>query len=60
MKTLWNQICSRPWLLVIVAFCLLITAWVSIITISVRYPAERLSPAQEQVLLENQKRAPTP
>lgn len=55
MKTCWNELVSRPWLLVVLAFAILIGAWTSIILISLRHPAVRLNAAQEQALLQNHR-----
>ncbi len=49
---------SRPWLLVVLAFLLLIAAWGTIITLSRRVPHERLSAVEEQAVL--MKRKPSP
>ena len=43
---------SRPWLLVILAFAVLIGAWTTVILISVRHPAVRITPTQEAALLQ--------
>lgn len=60
MKTWWNKLAQRPWLLVILAFVLLIGAWASIIMISLRHPAVRLSAVEEQTLLQNRRKEGTP
>lgn len=44
-------IAKRPWLLVWVAFVVLIATWVVTVMISRRAPSDRLTPAQEQMLL---------
>ncbi len=56
MKTCWNALVKRPWLLVVLAFVILIGAWTSIIMISVRHPAVRINAAEEQALLQNHQR----
>ncbi len=43
---------NRPWLLVVVAFTVLIGAWTAIILISIRHPAIRVTPAEEAALLQ--------
>jgi len=57
MNSPWPFLRSRPWLLVVAAFVLLISAWTTIITLSARVPSARLTPAEEQALLE---RKPSP
>lgn len=42
---------SRPWLLVVAAFLLLISAWATIITLSTRVPSNRLTAEQENEVL---------
>lgn len=42
---------SRPWLLVVAAFLLLISAWTTIITLSTRVPSNRLTAEQENEVL---------
>lgn len=51
MKILPTALAARPWLLVVVAFLVLIAAWTTIITISAHHPTGRLSPAEEEALL---------
>jgi hypothetical protein len=46
---------KRPWLLVWVAFLVLIAAWVVTYRISRRAPSDRLTPAQEAALLQGRK-----
>lgn len=46
-----NPLAKRPWLLVILAFLLLIGAWVATISIATRTPNKRLTPAEEADLL---------
>jgi hypothetical protein len=48
---------SRPWLLVWLAFAVLIAGWVVTFRISQRAPSERLTPAAEAALLQG-RRAP--
>lgn len=43
---------KRPWLLVWVAFLLLIGMWVVTYNISQRAPSRRLTPAEEAVILQ--------
>jgi len=52
MSALWPFLHARPWLLVVAAFVLLISAWTTIITLSTRVPSARLSPEEEQAVLE--------
>lgn len=43
---------KRPWLLVWVAFALLIAAWVATYMISRGAPSQRLTPAEESAVLQ--------
>jgi len=52
MKTVWQFLRARPWLLVVLAFVILISAWSALIVVSGRVPSGRLSPAEEAALLE--------
>lgn len=42
----------RPWLLVWLAFTLLIAGWVATYMISRKAPSQRLTPAEESVILQ--------
>jgi len=55
MKKCWSFLCARPWLLVVLAFVLLISAWTTLITLSTWGPSQRLTPAEEAALLEGKK-----
>ncbi len=46
---------KRPWLLVWVAFLLLIAGWVVTYRISQQAPSQHLTPAQESALLQERK-----
>jgi hypothetical protein len=52
-----GPLASRPWLLVWLAFGLLIAGWVVTFRISRGAPSERLTPAAEAALLQG-RRAP--
>jgi hypothetical protein len=43
---------QRPWLLVWLAFLLLIAGWVVTFRLSLRAPSDRLTPEQETALLQ--------
>lgn len=57
MKTLGTFLGSRPWLLVVLAFALLIAGWVITIKLSGGVPGSRLTADEEAEVL---KRRPTP
>ncbi len=46
---------KRPWLLVWVAFAVLIAGWVVTYMVSSKAPSGRLTPAEEAVVLEKRK-----
>lgn len=48
----------HPWLLVIVAFLLLMTAWGTFIFLSAGMPTHKLTPAEEMRLLETGRSQP--
>lgn len=54
MKTC-GFLASRPWLLVWVAFLLVIAAWVVTYRLAMRVPTERLTPGEEAALLQRGK-----
>ncbi len=47
---------NRPWLLVWVAFLLLIAMWVVTYNISQRAPSQRLTPSEEAAVLQGRAR----
>jgi hypothetical protein len=49
-----NPIARRPWLLVVLAFLVLIGAWVATIAVARKHPIQRLTPAEESELLQAQ------
>lgn len=55
MKRLWSFLRARPWLLVVLAFAILISAWSTLIALSGGVPSKRLTPAEEAILLEGKK-----
>ncbi len=52
MKTLLSFFRARPWLLVVLAFVILIAAWSTLITLSRKVPSSRLTAEEESRLLE--------
>ncbi len=52
MKTLLSFFHARPWLLVVLAFLILIAAWSTLITLSRKVPSSRLTAEEETRLLE--------
>jgi len=46
---------KRPWLLVWVAFIVLIAAWVATYMVSRRVPSQKLTPAEETLLLRKKE-----
>lgn len=50
-----GPLAKRPWLLVWVAFALLIAAWVATFMISRKAPYERLTPAEETSVLQRRQ-----
>jgi hypothetical protein len=57
MNRFWSFLRAKPWLLVLLAFVLLISAWSTAITLSAGVPTHRLSAEEESGLLE---RRPAP
>jgi len=57
MSAIWTFFHARPWLWVVAAFILLLSAWTTIITLSARVPSNRLSAEQENEVL---RRRPAP
>jgi len=52
MKTFTSFFRERPWLMVVLAFVILISAWTTIISLSGRVPSKRLSADEEAAILE--------
>lgn len=52
MKTVLAYLGARPWLLVVLAFVILISAWTTFITLSTGVPSKRLSAEEEAGVLE--------
>ncbi|MBE2204150.1 MAG: hypothetical protein IAE94_07425 [Chthoniobacterales bacterium] len=52
MKSLWSFLVARPWLLVVLAFVLLIFGWALTIRLSAGVPTGRLTPEQEAAILQ--------
>ena len=48
-----NPIAQRPWLLVILAFLIVIGVWITVTTLSKTIPHKRLTPAQEAQILQS-------
>lgn len=51
MKILWSSLRSRPWLLVVLAFVLLIFGWIATIWLSNSVPGKRLTAEEESAVL---------
>jgi hypothetical protein len=51
MKILWSSLQSRPWLLVVLAFVLLIFGWIATIRLSSSVPGKRLTAEEESAVL---------
>ncbi len=51
MNILWSSLRSRPWLLVVLAFVLLILGWVATIRLSSGVPGKRLTAEEESAVL---------
>jgi len=51
MKILWSSLRSRPWLLVVLAFALLIFGWIATIRLSSGVPGKRLTAEEESAVL---------
>ncbi len=47
-----NILRHHPWLLVVAAFLLLISAWITVIWVSGKIPNRRLTPAEEARVLQ--------
>ena len=58
MNTLWSFLRSRPWLLVVLAFVLLIFGWAATIRLSSGVPASRLTAEEEAAILQRRAGAP--
>ncbi len=52
-----NPIAERPWLLVIVAFLILIAVWLVVMKLSARINTRTLTPAEEVQLLNPEKQS---
>ncbi|MEX1118165.1 MAG: hypothetical protein WEB60_05155 [Terrimicrobiaceae bacterium] len=48
-----NPIAERPWLLVIVAFLIIIAVWLVVMRLSATVNTQRLTPAQEMEVLSS-------
>lgn len=60
MKTRAGCFRRRPWLLVVLAFALLIAAWIVTIWISAGNPHQKLTPEQEAAVLAGAQREDSP
>lgn len=49
-----NPIAERPWLLVILAFLIIIAVWLVVMRLSATIDTHRLNPAEETQLLQSQ------
>ncbi len=58
MNALWSSLSSRPWLLVVLAFVLLIFGWAATIRLSSGVPGSRLTAEQEAAILLRRAGAP--
>ena len=56
MKTFWSSLRERPWLLVVLAFVLLISGWAVTMKLSGSVPAKRLTAGEEALILERRAR----
>ncbi|MEI8310979.1 MAG: hypothetical protein WCH98_09505 [Verrucomicrobiota bacterium] len=56
MKTFWSSLCQRPWLLVVLAFVILISGWVATMKLSGGVPGKRLTAEEESAVLERRTR----
>lgn len=56
MKSLWSSLQSRPWLLVVLAFVLLIIGWVATMKVSATVPGKRLTAEEESAILARRAR----
>lgn len=56
MKGFWSSFRARPWLLVVLAFLLLICGWVATIRLSGSVPGKRLTADEETAVLERRAR----
>lgn len=52
MIALWSSLRSRPWLLVVLAFVLLILGWAATIKLSSGVPGGRLTAEEEAAILQ--------
>jgi hypothetical protein len=52
MNTLWKFLCARPWLLVVLAFAILIIGWAVTFHLSGGVPGKRLTAEEEAAVLE--------
>lgn len=57
MKTLWTFLRERPWLLVVLAFVILISSWSTLIALSAGVPSRHLTAEEEKSVLKGR---PTP
>ncbi|MFZ4776272.1 MAG: hypothetical protein ACOYM3_12950 [Terrimicrobiaceae bacterium] len=56
MKSLRIYLLARPWLLVVLAFVILISAWTTLMMLSAGVPSKRLSAEEEATVLERRAR----
>lgn len=56
MKTLCTFLCARPWLLVVLAFLLLISGWIVTMKLTSGVPGKRLTAEEESRVLERRAR----
>ena len=52
MKLLPEALASRPWLLVWLAFAIVIAVWVTVYNLAAKVNTTRMSPQQEAALLQ--------
>jgi hypothetical protein len=52
MKIVPEALASRPWLLVWLAFAIVIAVWVTVYNLAAKVNTTRMSPQQEAVLLQ--------
>ncbi len=53
-----SALAKRPWLLVWLAFLVLIAAWVATFMVSLRAPSQTVTPEEEARLVEQRERKP--
>ncbi len=53
MKLVPEALASRPWLLVWLAFAIVIAVWVTVYNLAAKVNTTRMSPQQEAALLQN-------